>query len=143
MGHVAQLIDSPTHATRHHLLFGGHVEQRVLNLQTAATGNHTANQDILGAKSLPIAIDEFTGLSRQADHVLLRDRLENPRIAQILANNVGHILWQHATALPTKRHHGNRCRTITTATDHQGVSRLNIADQHGQPHQDNTHQGIH
>ncbi|MCY1431619.1 hypothetical protein D9M71_475930 [compost metagenome] len=129
MRHVAQLIGAAADAAGEYLLLGSHVEQAVLDLQTTASGHDVADQHVLRADGAPVAIDHFAGLGRLADHVLPRNGLEIARIAQVVADDAGHVLGQHIAALPAERHHGDRHGAIGTAGNHQRISRLRQADE--------------
>ncbi|MNE35657.1 hypothetical protein D3C80_1294320 [compost metagenome] len=124
MRHVAQLGRRAADAAGEHLLLGGDVEQRVLDLHAATVGYHAAGEHVLGAQRLPVTVDDLAGLARQADHVLARDRLEVAGVAQVLADDLGHVLGQHGAALRAERHHGNRDGAIGTAGNHQRVGRF-------------------
>src|SRR5690606_4665708 len=109
--------DAAGDAAGQHLLLGGDVEQGVLHLQ-AATGRHdVADHHVLGAQGLPVAEDHFAGLGRLADHVLPWNRRVVARVAQVVADDLGHVVRQHATALQAERHHRDRRCPVAAAGD--------------------------
>ncbi len=117
MRHVAQLIRRTTDTAGHDLLLGGHVEYTELHLQTATGRLDITHHDILGAKCLPVTVDDLAAAGRHADHILPRDRLENSGITQVIADDIGHVLGQHGATLPAERNHCHRNGAIGTAGD--------------------------
>src|SRR5690606_35234641 len=115
VGHVTQLIRGAPYAAGHHLLLCGHVEHSELHLQPPARGLDISNQQVLRAQRLPVAEDDLARSRGHADHVLLWNRLENAGVTHVVANDLGHVFRQNATALPTERHYGNWNRAIAAA----------------------------
>src|SRR5690606_40175236 len=66
---------------------------------------HVAHQHILGAKCLPVSIDELRGPGWQADHVFPRDGLEDPGVAQVTADDASQVLGKHRRTLPRSEEH--------------------------------------
>ena len=126
------------------LLLGGNIEQGELGLIAAGVLLHVAQQHILGAQGLPVAIDQFGGLGRQADHVFPRNRLEDPRVAQVVANDAADVLGQHRGAQPAEGHHGHRNGAVDAAGDPDaGFLRQGGARQAQQAEQNHAKNGFH
>ncbi len=115
--HVAQLIRGTTNGSSHHLLFGRYVEHFVTDLKAATGRLDIADHHVLGAQSLPVAIDDLAAAGRHADHVLPRNGLENTGIAQVVADDFRHVLRQYGAALPTEWNDRDRDRTVGTTGD--------------------------
>ena len=113
--HVPQLFGGARYAAGQDLLLGGHVEQRVLDLQATAGRRDVADHQVLGAHCLPVTEHNFAGLVRLADHVAFRNRRVVTGVAQVVTDDLGHVVRQHATALPAERYYGNRGGPIATA----------------------------
>ncbi len=134
--HVAQLGGAAADAAGQHLLLGGDVEQGVLDLQAGAAGDDVADQQVLGAEGLPVAVDDFAGLARQADHVLPRNRLEHSRnCAGRCRSSSAMSSGSTAPPVPAEGHHGDRNGTVGAAGNHQGVCCLGHAGEQGQAEQ--------
>ena len=115
MRHVPQLFSRARYTAGQYRLLGGHVEQGILHLQATACWHDITDHDVLGTQGFPVAENDFAGLSRQANHVLLWNRRVVTRVAQVIADNFSHVVRQHCTALPTKRDYGNwRCPIAAT-----------------------------
>src|SRR5690606_2694463 len=112
VGHVAQLIHATGDVAGDDLLLGGDVEQCVLHLQPAAGRGNAADHHVLGADGLPVAIDHFAGLGRQADHVLPWDRFVHAGMAQVFADDFSDVLVKHAAALPAEGDNSDRDRAV-------------------------------
>ncbi|MCY1412139.1 hypothetical protein D9M71_275370 [compost metagenome] len=143
MRHVAQLVRAAADAAGQHLLLGRHVEQAVLHLQTPAGRHDVADQHVLRADGAPVAVDHFAGLGRLADHVLPRDGFEIARIAQVVADDGGHVLGQDVAALPAERHHGDRHRPVGAGGHHQRVGCPRQAGERDQGKERNANQVNH
>ena len=115
VGHVAQLLGGTRYAAGQNLLLGGHVEQRVLDLQATAGRRDAADHEVLGTDRLPVTEDDFAGLGWLADHVAFWNRRVVTGVTQVVADDLGHVVRQHAAALPTERHDCNRGGPITAA----------------------------
>ncbi len=115
--HVTQLVIGTRYVTGQNLLLGSHIEQCVLDLQTSAGRRDVADHDVLRTQRFPVTENDFAGLGRQADHVLLRDRRVVAGVAQIVAYDFGHVFRQNVTALPSERHNSDGRCTVTAAGD--------------------------
>ena len=93
--HVAELIGAAGHAAGQDLLLGADIEQCVLHLQASAGRHDVADHHVVDANCLPVTEDHFAGLRRLADHVLPGQRLEVAGVAQVVADDIGHVFRQH------------------------------------------------
>ena len=114
-----------------------------LHLQATTGRRDVADHHVLGAQGLPVAVDDLGRRRRQADHVLPRDRGIHAGVVEVIADNLSHVLRQHAAALPAERHHGDRRGTVATGGDQQRIGCLDGTDQQAQAQQGDTNQGIH
>ncbi|SAJ33790.1 Uncharacterised protein [Enterobacter cloacae] len=141
--HVAELIGAAGHAAGQDLLLGADIEQCVLHLQASAGRHDVADHHVVDANCLPVTEDHFAGLRRLADHVLPGQRLEVAGVAQVVADDIGHVFRQHVAPLEAERHHGDGNGTVVTAGDHQRVGSLRSTCHQGQGEQRNANQGTH
>src|SRR5690606_38317388 len=138
VSHVPQLIRRAADATGHDLLLGSHVEYCELHLQPPAGRLDIANHEILCSERLPVAENDFAGLGRHADHVLLGNRLEYPGIAHVVTDDLGHVFRQHVSALPAERNDRNRNCTMATAGENDVFLLRDGTSQHQRQKDDKT-----
>ncbi len=136
--HVAKLILAAAHGARHHLLFGRDVEHLVADLQLAGRRLDVPDHDVLGTQRFPVTKDDLAAAGRQADHVLLGNRLEDPGVAHVVADDLGHVFGQDGTALPAERHDRDRNRPISATGDDDVLFLRHGVAQHEQEKDDET-----
>ncbi|VVN71023.1 hypothetical protein PS685_05034 [Pseudomonas fluorescens] len=117
MRHVPQLFSRARHTASQYWLLGCNVEQGVLHLQATACRHDIAYHYVLGTQGFPVAENDFAGLGRQADHVLLWNRRVVTRVAQVIADNFSHVVRQQAAALVAEWNDGDRSSPIAAAGD--------------------------
>src|SRR5690606_17158635 len=104
--HVPQLVLAAAHRARQDYLLPGDVIQVVLRLVARTGAGHLSGQDVLHAQQFPVAGEYLVRAGRLAEHVFPGEGGEHAGVAQVVTGNLGDILGQGRTTLPTERNDG-------------------------------------